>query len=223
MTALLEHGSILLVLAWLAIGGLGAPLPEDAALLAAGVLVERGAVHPAVAIAVVALGVLGGDAMLFFAARKLGPAAYKRKLIQRALPPARRAKIERAYARYGGRLVFVARFVAGIRAGTFALAGIHGMQPRRFLLWDGLAACISIPLVMGLGYFGAAHLDEVRAALAAARLWLLAALVIAVVVGAIWYRVSSRSRRAARPAMRARRIARTRRTRGGSRSRCCRA
>ena len=191
---LLEHGSILLVFGWLAVGGLGAPLPEDAALLAAGVLVERGSVNAVVAALVVAVGVLGGDAMLFFSARKLGPAAYRSKLIQRALPPARRAKIQRAYARYGGRLVFIARFVAGIRAGTFALAGIHGMAPRRFLFWDGIAACISIPLVMLLGYFGAAHLDDVRAALGAARLWLLLALVIAI-IGAIAWRMMRRDAR----------------------------
>lgn len=196
MNELLEHGSILLIFAWLAIGGFGAPLPEDAALLAAGVLVERGAVNPVIAVLVVAIGVLGGDAMLFFAARKLGPAAYQKKLIQRALPPARRAKIERAYARYGGRLVFIARFVAGIRAGTFALAGIHGMQPRRFLLWDGVAACISIPLVMLLGYFGAAHLDDVRAALGAARAWLLGALVVSV-LGAVAWQLAARHRRRA--------------------------
>jgi len=187
MSALLEHGSILLVFAWLVIGGVGVPLPEDAALLAAGVLIERGAVHPIVAAVVVMVGVLGGDAMLFFAARRLGPAAYQRKLVQRALPPARRARIERAYQRHGALLVFAARFVAGIRAGTFALAGIHGMAPRRFLFWDTAAACISVPIVMTLGYLGAAHLDVVRAALDAARLWLVAAVAVAAAAAVAWH------------------------------------
>jgi membrane protein DedA with SNARE-associated domain len=181
MSELLAHGSLLLVFAWLAIGGLGLPLPEDAALLAVGVLIERGAVHPVAAVLVVIVGVLGGDAVLFFAARRLGPAAYQRRLVQRALPPARRARIERAYERHGGALVFVARFVAGMRAGTFALAGIHGMQPRRFLLWDAAAACISVPAVMLLGYLGAEHLGAVRAGLAAARLWILVGLAVAAV------------------------------------------
>ncbi len=194
MSALLQHGSILLVFAWLVIGGVGVPLPEDAALLAAGVLIERGAVHPIVAAVVVMVGVLGGDAMLFFAARRLGPAAYQRKLVQRALPPARRARIERAYERHGALLVFAARFVAGIRAGTFALAGIHGMAPRRFLFWDTAAACISIPIVMTLGYLGAAHLDAVRAGLDAARLWLVVAVSIAV-AGAVAWHFYARARR----------------------------
>jgi membrane protein DedA with SNARE-associated domain len=185
MNELLLHGSILLVFAWLAIGAFGAPLPEDAALLAAGVLVQRGAVHPVVAVIVVAVGVLGGDALLFFMARRLGPAAYRRKFFQRILPPERRAKIERAYERHGGLLVVIARFVAGIRASVFAMAGIAGMRPRRFLLWDAVAACVSIPLVMGLGYFGASHLDDIRESIATARLWMLAALVIVIVIGAV--------------------------------------
>src|ERR1041385_1979536 len=113
----LLHGSILFVFAWLVIGSLGLPLPQDAALLAAGVLIQRGAVHPLVAALVVMVGVLGGDAVLFFAARRLGTAAYDKKLFQKILPPAGRAKIEGAYARYGGRLVFIARPLAGLRAG----------------------------------------------------------------------------------------------------------
>jgi len=36
---LLAHGSLVLVFAWLVLGGLGLPLPEDAALVAAGALV----------------------------------------------------------------------------------------------------------------------------------------------------------------------------------------
>jgi len=190
---LLLHGSILLVFAWLAIGSLGAPLPEDAALLAAGVLIQRGAVHPLVAIAVVLVGVLGGDSLLFFLGRRLGPAAYERKLIQKALPPHRRAKIERAYEKYGGRLVFIARHVAGLRAAVFAMAGIHGMRPRRFLAWDAAAACISVPFVMGLGYFGAAHVDRMRAGIAEARHYVLLVAAIAILGFITWRHLRLRS------------------------------
>jgi membrane protein DedA with SNARE-associated domain len=190
---LLLHGSIFLVFAWLAIGSLGAPLPEDAALLAAGVLVQRGAVHPLVAVPVVLVGVLGGDAVLFFLGRRLGPAAYQRKIIQKALPPHRREKIERAYEKYGGRLIFIARHVAGLRAAVFAMAGIHGMKPRRFLAWDAAAACISIPFVMGLGYFGAAHVDRMRAGIAEARHYLLIAIAVAVLGFITWRHLRLRS------------------------------
>lgn len=193
MSDALMHGSMALVFAWLLIGGLGLPLPEDAALLAAGVLIERGAANAAFAIGVVLFGVLLGDSILFFAARRLGPRAYERKLIQRVLPPERRAKIESAYERYGGRLVFFARHVAGLRAAVFAMAGIHGMRPRRFLAWDTAAACISIPLVVGLGYFGSKHVDRMRAGIAAAHHYVLLIVAIGVLGFITWRHVHMRS------------------------------
>lgn len=199
MTDQLMNGSIVLVFAWLVIGGLGVPLPEDAAILAAGVLVEKGAVSPLVAVLVVALGVLGGDAVLFFAARRLGPAAYDRKLFQRLLPPERRAKVESAYDRYGGRLVFIARHVAGLRAAVFAMAGIHGMRPRRFLLWDAAAAAISIPFVIGLGYYGARHIDKMRAGMAAAHHYILLAVAILVLGFITWRHLHLRAARLRAP------------------------
>lgn len=177
------QGSIFFVLVWLVLGGLGIPLPEDAALLAAGVLVQRGAVHPAVALVIVFVGVIGGDAMLFLLARRLGPAAYERKVFRRILPPERKERIEAAYRRYGGRLVFFARHVLGLRAAVFAMAGIHGMRPSRFLLWDAAAACVSVPFVVGLGYLGASHVDRVRAGIASAHHYVL----LAIALGALGY------------------------------------
>jgi membrane protein DedA with SNARE-associated domain len=166
MNTLLAHGSLALIVAWLLIGSLGVPLPEDVAILAAGVMIQQGVAHPVLAVVLVIAGVLGGDAILFFTARKLGPKAYDRKLFQKLLPPERREKIDRAYEKYGGRLVFLARHVAGLRGAVFAMAGIHGMAPRKFFFWDALAACISIPLVMAVGYFGAAHIERIHKGIA---------------------------------------------------------
>src|SRR5690606_109372 len=117
---LLLHGSLILIFLWLLVGGMGVPVPEDIAVLSIGVLIHRGAVDPVLALAVGFVGVLGGDAILFQAARRLGPRALDRPLFQHVLPPARRARIEDLFRRHGGRLVFFARHVAGFRASVFA-------------------------------------------------------------------------------------------------------
>jgi membrane protein DedA with SNARE-associated domain len=182
MGTLLANGSMLLVCAWLLVGGLGIPLPEDAALLAAGVLVFHHAVPPVVGYAGAFVAVIAGDVMLFLLARRLGPAAYERRLFRRLMPPARRQRFEDAYRRHGGRIVVVARHVAGMRAATFALAGIHGMPLRRFVCWDALAACVSVPLVITVGYVGALHVDRVRSGLASAEHFLVVAVIAAAVV-----------------------------------------
>ncbi|MCX5745317.1 MAG: DedA family protein [Proteobacteria bacterium] len=181
MTSWLLHGSMVLVFAWLVVGGLGVPLPEDAALLATGVLIHQGA-SPVVSLGVAFVAVLTGDTILFQLARRYGAAAYERPLFRRLLPPARRLRIEEAYRKYGGWFVFFARHVVGIRAATFALAAIHGMRLRRFLLWDGAAAVLSVPLVVGVGYLGALHVERVRAGVASVQHVVVLAVILAVIV-----------------------------------------
>ena len=44
------------------------------------------------------------------------------------------------FARFGGRIVFVARFVAVLRAVAGVLAGANDMPLKRFLIWSGLGA-----------------------------------------------------------------------------------
>ncbi|HVK89348.1 MAG TPA: DedA family protein [Kofleriaceae bacterium] len=185
------HGSLVFVFAWLALGGLGAPLPEDAALLTTGVLIQHGTVRPEIALPVVLVGVLVGDAGLFFAARKLGRHAYDRKTFQRILPPARRARLEDAYRRYGGRMVFFARHVGGLRAAAFAMAGISGMRPTRFFFWDGLAACLSVPLMVAIGFYGATHVQRMRAGVATTEHYIAFAATLVAVVLLIWHHVRS--------------------------------
>lgn len=97
---------------------------------------------------------------MFSSARRLGTAAFEKPLFRRLLPERRRAKLERLFVRHGAVLVFVARHLAGLRAPVFALAGINGMPLKRFLLWDMLGMCISVPLMVGLGYVFSDHLQE---------------------------------------------------------------
>ena len=159
----LLHGSLIVIFLWLLIGGMGVPVPEDIAVLSLGVLIHRGLAEPVLALAIGFAGVLGGDAILFQIARRLGPRALDRPLFRRVLPTHRRARIEELFRRHGGRLVFFARHVAGLRASVFAMAGIHRMEPRRFYFFDALAAAISVPLTVLLGYYGSLHIDRMRA------------------------------------------------------------
>ncbi|RKH70849.1 DedA family protein [Corallococcus aberystwythensis] len=158
---LLTHGSGPLVFAVLVAGGLGLPFPEDLVQLAAGVLSHRGAMPLPAAIAVCFAGVLCGDTVLFLMARRLGQALYTHRRTRRLFPPERREHIQGLYAKHGSRVVFAGRFLSVLRVPVFAMAAAEGMPLRRFLLWDGLALCVSSPLVVTLGYVGSASVDRV--------------------------------------------------------------
>jgi len=143
--------------------GLGFPLPEDIPLIAAGYLVWDGTMKWGTAIAVTLAGVLIGDTILFYIGRQLG----LRILESGRIVKKEKVRRTRAYFRkYGDKLIFFARFVAGFRAAAFFLAGAMKVKYRRFLFWDGLAALLSVPIWIVIGY-GMGHYfgDEISGAL----------------------------------------------------------
>jgi membrane protein DedA with SNARE-associated domain len=162
LDSLLSHGSIGLVFLALVAAGLGLPIPEDIMLLAAGVLVHRGEVSYAGALATCALGVAIGDTTIFLLARRLGPAALERRPLRWVITPERRVKVEEMFRKRGKVIVFMGRHMAGLRAPIFAMAGINGIKLRDFWLYDGLGLCVSAPVVIGIGWWLADELDKAK-------------------------------------------------------------
>lgn len=143
--------------------GLGFPLPEDIPLVASGYLIWDGTMSWGPALAMTMLGVGIGDSILFYIGRSLGMRMLEPAPNRRVLFPVKRVRRTRAYFRkYGEKIVFFARFVAGFRAVAFFMSGAMRMPYSRFILLDMLAAALSVPLWVGAGY-GLGHLfgDEI--------------------------------------------------------------
>jgi membrane protein DedA with SNARE-associated domain len=186
---LISHGSIYLIVGALIVAGLGLPLPEDIALLAAGVLVHQGQVSYLEALVWCAIGVFFGDTTIFLLARRLGPAAYEKAPLKWLLTPQRREKVEDLFARYGNVIVFMGRHMAGLRAPIFAMAGINHVPISRFWLWDGLGLCVSAPVVIGIGWWLADNLDEAKRLLGRFEFVVIAVLLSAIVAFFLWRRM----------------------------------
>lgn len=167
---LLEHGSYLLMLVTLLLAGVGVPIPEDIVLISGGVLLQRGITGYWATAFTLTAGVIIGDLTIFLTGRKLGPAAFRHRWFARLLPPSRRDRLERLFARYGGGMVFIARHIVGLRAPMFALAGLHGMRISTFLFFDLLAFAISGPLFVWLGYFFSERLEVLLKGVADAKM-----------------------------------------------------
>lgn len=182
---LLSHGIEIVVLA-LIMAGLGVPVPEDIMLLAAGVLVQRGEVTYLGALAACAVGVIVGDTTIFLMARRLGPAALKRRPLKWLITPSRHEKIEELFAKHGNVIVFMGRHMAGLRAPIFAMAGIHKLKLSQFWLWDGLGLCVSAPVVIGVGYLLADNLDKAKRYMKNFEMVVMAGLAIALIAFIVW-------------------------------------
>lgn len=192
---LLANGSYAILLGALGAATFGAPIPEDVVLLAGGALVDQGVTDLYPTVAVCLVGILSGDLFIYVMARHLGEPVLQRRPLNRLLTPRRRARLERLFDRHGGKAVFLARQLPGLRIPTFALAGLHGMGVVRFLAWDVSAVLPRTAGLMGLGYFFAAQLALVIPhLLAAQRVALAVAVVLGVALGAwlVWRRMQRR-------------------------------
>lgn len=133
--------------------GLGFPLPEDIPLIATGYLIWDETMSAFPAFLICMLGVLIGDSVLFYIGHRMGFAVLKRPRFQKLFPPKKVRRTKAYFRKYGDKIVFFARFVAGFRAVAFFMSGALHLKYRRFLLFDALAALLSVPIWIVLGYF----------------------------------------------------------------------
>ncbi|UOO82670.1 DedA family protein [Uruburuella testudinis] len=140
--------------------GFGVPIPEDVTLVAGGVISGLGYANVHVMVAVGLLGVLVGDGLMFMAGRVFGHRILKARFVARVMTPKRYAQVQEKFDKYGNRVLFVARFLPGLRTPIYITAGIsRKVSYMRFLMMDGLAALVSVPVWVYLGAYGAENTE----------------------------------------------------------------
>ena len=164
MLALLEQFFIqfgyLAVFFVLILCGFGIPIPEDVTLVAGGVISGLGYTDVHIMAVVGMAGVLAGDGIMFLLGRHYGDRLLRFKPVARLLNPKRYAQVQQKFDRYGNRVLFVARFLPGLRSPMFLAAGMsRKISFWRWLAMDGLAAALSVPVWVYLGDFGAENKD----------------------------------------------------------------
>ncbi len=143
--------------------GLGLPLSEELVMLTAGLVVAQGAAQLWPMMAVAWLGLVASDTLLYTLGNKLGRRVLDRPRFRKLLTPGRVAWIEAHFERRGVLTVFVARFLPGVRAPTFLVAGMSRFPRARFVIADAIAAMVTAPLLVYLGYrFGLSALAQVQ-------------------------------------------------------------
>ena len=161
--------------------GLGVPLPEDISLVTGGFLAYLEVANLYIMMAVGFAGILVGDTLIFSAGRRIGTQVGRggHGFFARIVTPEKRRKVEELFGRHGEKIVMIARFLPGVRAVTYFTAGSARMKYRRFIFFDGMAALVSAPVFVFLGYhFG----DELEALVRAVRRGESAVIIILVAV-----------------------------------------
>lgn len=170
--------------------GFGVPIPEDITLVTGGIISGLGYTDVHIMVVVGMLGVLAGDGLVFAAGRIWGDNILKFRPIARVMTPKRYTQVEQKFEKYGNWVLFVARFLPGLRTAVFVTAGIsRKVSYLRFILMDGLAALISVPVWVYLGSYGAENIDWLMAKVHSLQSGLLVLIGIgAVVLLFFWWR-----------------------------------
>jgi membrane protein DedA with SNARE-associated domain len=174
------YGGIFLVLL---LGGLGAPIPEELAVIAAGALAREGVIRWWMSLAVCIVGVLVGDVVLYTAGHHWGDRLLRWRLVRGVLSEAREHRLAAAYRSHGVKIVLVARHVMGLRAAAFLTAGILRLPFWKFFLVDAAAACVGVPVTFGLAYFFTDQLQGILEDVHRVERWLV---LVGFVVLAVW-------------------------------------
>jgi membrane protein DedA with SNARE-associated domain len=191
LVTIFAHNGYLAVFAALLLCGAGIPIPEDITLVAGGVIAGLGYANVHVMAVVTMAGVLIGDVGMFLLGKHFGEHMLKWRPIALLMPPRRYAKMQDKFERYGNRLMFFARFLPGMRTAVYITAGAtRRVTFTRFFLLDGLAALISVPFWVYLGYFGANRREWLVMWIRRGQssLWVLAGLLVVVLLIGWWWR-----------------------------------
>ena len=152
----------LAVLFVLIICGFGVPIPEGITLVSGGIIAgmypEQVNVH--IMLVVSMFGVLFGDSTMYWLGRIYGARILRVRFIRKFLTVQRLRMVRDKFDQYGNRVLFVARFLPGLRAPIYMVSGItRRVSYTRFVLLDFFAAIISVPIWVYLGYYGAHKRD----------------------------------------------------------------
>ena len=150
------------VLFVLIICGFGVPIPEDITLVSGGVIagLYPESVNSHLMLVVSMIGVLAGDSTMYWLGRIYGTRILRFRPMRKIVTLERLKMVREKFAQYGNRVLFVARFLPGLRAPIYMVSGItRRVSYTRFVFIDFCAAIISVPIWVYLGEFGARNLD----------------------------------------------------------------
>lgn len=141
--------------------GFGLPIPEDISLLAGGIISGMGYTNVHLMVLIGFAGVMVGDSLIYNLGHFFGAKIFEKKFMARSINSKWYDRILKSFHKNGKWVLFAARFMPGLRTPIFLTAGITKfVRFRTFFLIDGLAALISAPVWIYLGYFGASHREK---------------------------------------------------------------
>jgi membrane-associated protein len=126
-------------------------LPGDSLLFAAGALSAGGLLNPVLVFLLLAGAAIMGDSINYWAGSYIGTHIFKKDA--KILKKEYLERTERFFAKYGGKTIFISRFVPIVRTYAPFVAGASSMDYPRFLLYNATGALTWVAIFTFGGYF----------------------------------------------------------------------
>ena len=130
----------------------GLPVPGETALLAGAAMANFGRLSLPWVIVTAVGGAVLGDNLGFFIGRRYGRGLVERFGSRLGLTRARLEQFDRFFDRHGGRTVFIARFITGLRVFGAVLAGASGLRWPSFVFYNAAGAIAWSTAIAIAGY-----------------------------------------------------------------------
>jgi membrane protein DedA with SNARE-associated domain len=149
---------------FIALTGCGMPLPEEVAIVVAGVLSAQETLQWGWAFAACLAGALVGDSLMYligyYGGRRL---LYAHPRFAKLLGAEREVRFEQAIQRHAFKVMLLSRFLVGVRGPVYLAAGIVRLPFRVFVICDLICATLVVGFFFGLAFaFGPAVRDWIR-------------------------------------------------------------
>jgi membrane protein DedA with SNARE-associated domain len=156
---------------YLAVGGFlfvedfGIPVPGETMLIAASLYAGAGHLDIWLVAVVGFVAAVLGDNVGYLIGRSGGRELVLKYGRAVFITPERLDRAEDFFSRYGGRVVFIARFIEGLRQLNGVIAGIVEMPWRRFLLFNMLGAAVWVAVWSSVGYLAGNNVEAIARSL----------------------------------------------------------
>ena len=160
---LASHGLVayLLVIAILLGSAFGLPVPEDLSLIIAGILVASENAELWIMFLTCYVGIIAGDLIIYRLGWMTGPRLFRKRWVKKYMTSSKLQGLRANLERKTFVTIFIARHLFYLRTITFLVCGAVRVSFTRFLIADAIAALITTPLMLGIGYLFGQHYDQI--------------------------------------------------------------
>jgi membrane protein DedA with SNARE-associated domain len=188
LDSFLHPASYLGFFVFIAATGCGMPIPEEAAIVLAGVLSAHQKVHWLFAFISCLAGAVVGDSFMYAIGYRWGHGIFtSHPRFAKLFATENEQQFQKAVESHALKVMLIARFLVGIRAPVYVMTGVVRLPYRLFLMYDLVSATLVVGAVFGLSYlFG----EQVQQWAQHAEFWatVVVVLILIAVAAILYYR-----------------------------------